>query len=246
MAATAQRVVHRALDGSAVEIRSSLPDSTLSLGQDGTTSFAFYDVGSPLTGATRREFSAGTAEFHAFRAEVFGVKLTEWYTLPSGTLRAGSTIREESETGVSSDFHFAVWEDRVSAFLYHGRQSDLVQLFARFAFYDTPEGPWMRAHPGTDAALVGDDTHPPCVAKPIRTLGLLQVHKLRPRFATPPGASIRTESEAGTKVYVEHGATRDMRVLLVGPTTVTRLLPHEGVEEAKAVSEAASLELTWA
>jgi hypothetical protein len=240
-----QKVVHRALDGARVEIRSSLPESILSLGQDGTTSFVCYDVGSPLTGVTRREFSGGSAAFQTFHADALEVTLSERYTLGSGTLRAGSKVDLDSETGVASAFHLGVWEERVSAFIHHGRQADLVQLFRRFAFHDTPEGPWMQARPGADAVLVRDESHPPCIAKPIRTLGLLQVHPMHPRFETPPRASIRAESDAGTRVYVERGGTGDTRVLLVGPTAVSRLLPHEGVEEAKAVSEAATLELDW-
>jgi hypothetical protein len=245
MASIEQEVLHRALDGSRVAIRSSLPDSKLSLRQDGTTSFACFDVGSPLTGVTRREFSGGSAAYQAFHAKILEVTLSERYTLGSSTLRAGSKVDVDSTTGVAAAFHLGVWEDRVSAFLYHGRQSDLVQLFRRFVFHDTPEGPWMQARSGADAVLVRDGSHPACIAKPIRTLGLLQVNQMHPRFETPPRASIRAESDAGTQVYLERGPTGDTRMLVVGPTAVSRLLPHEGVDETKAVSEAASLELDW-
>lgn len=245
MTAVAAKVVHRALDGSTVEIRVSPSNAASPLGEDGATSFAFYDVGSSRTGVIRREFSAGSSAFQRRVAGLDGVRLNERYTLPSGTLRAGSTVHKDPHTGVSDVFRLGVWEDRVSAFMYGGRQSDLVELFARFGFHHTPEGPWMRVLPGKRAALVRDQSHAPCIAKPIPTLGLLEVRRLHADFARPPAASLRTESESGDEVYVEHGGTGDMRVLLLGPTTMSRLYPHEGVSEARATTEASSLQITW-
>ena len=238
-------MVHRALEGSRVDVSTLLAGSDLSLGQDGTTSFVSFDVGSPR-GAIRRRFSAGSAEFHAFRAETIGVTLTERYTLPSGRLRVGSAVHYDEQVGVSAPLHFGVWEDRVSTAIYNGRKGDLIDLFGRFAFHDTPEGAWMQALPASAAMLVRGPSNPPTIAKPIPGVGLLQVVPMRPDFATPPAARIRTESEFGEKVYVEHGGTGDVRVLLVGPSAVAWLLPHEGVDEVQAVTAATSLKLTWA
>lgn len=246
-----QRVLHIALAGARVELASSLPSQELPLREPGTTSFAYYDVGSPLGGVSRQEFSSGSAEFQNQLATDDGVVLSESYSVASGTLRAGSAVQTDPDTGASGVFRLGVWEEgpasssAVSSFLYHGSQSDLVALFSKFSFEDTASGIRMVPLPGSDALLVQDESHSTSIAKPISMLGLLDVQQLTPHLAPQIPTDGGTTLDSGQRLYVEHPGTPDMTLLLVTATAFTRIYPHEGISEADAVRRASSLDISW-
>ena len=147
----------------------------------------------------------------------------------------GSAVHYDEQVGVSAPLHFGVWEDRVSTAIYNGRKGDLIDLSA-VPVHDTPEGAWMQALPASAAMLVRGPSNPPTIAKPIAGSGSSKWSIKQPDFATPPAARIRTRVRLRREGLREHRATGDMRVLLVGPSAVAWLLPHEGVDEVHAVT----------
>jgi hypothetical protein len=206
-------VLHIALDGSRIEVRTSLDVSRP------FSSFANLRIGSHL-----QEFGAGDRDFALANAWDVGVRaFPETYRFQGGTLRLGTAAQFERTIKARSELLFAVWEGErhsLYTFAYNATSSsDLLAVLGRVRLTESPEGLAMAPTKPADTPM--SDV---CLAKDLPTLGLLQIHPAE--YARDQGLPRwRGRQVAGGELFVNQDDPTRRWFVLSGRTALTHVIP---------------------
>jgi hypothetical protein len=226
-------VIYRALDGSYVNIRTSLdverPVST----------FLNLRIGSHL-----QEFGSGSRDFAAANAHDVGVQaFRETYRFQGGTLRLGTAVQFDPRIKARDVLIMATWEGRNTSlytFAYNTtNSSDLLAILNRVRLSESSEG---LALAPVDAAStpVADVT----LVKELPMLGLLQIHPLDSDLMRSL-PSWRGRQVAGGELFVD-GETPERRTFVVaGKTAITHVVPDAEHDVDALLSALAELQVDW-
>jgi hypothetical protein len=223
---------HVALDGSVVTISM---EADLSLDPSSVGVFG--------VDGREQEFTAGSLKLGRWAArEVSGVTLTEAYSHQGGVLRVGSRTVRDTLHGDEDRVWVGVWEGKRSSLTTQifnlSDSSQVVSLFDAFEIRE-PATPSAVILKPADASVVANGI--PCVTKLAPGVGLIEVDRTTAQSQRLVPKHRGTPVSGGELFFDE----KPPSFLLLGPVTITKIMPAHGVRHDDVATRLQTLRVSW-
>ncbi|MDQ3964715.1 MAG: hypothetical protein M3277_12525 [Actinomycetota bacterium] len=195
-----------------------------------------------------QELKSGALPFaEAVARQVVGVLVfDEEYEYKGGRLRMGSAVEVDPVSNNVQTRRSAVWEGTAFSLntnIYEGHSADLVAILDEFEFHERENGLELEIKQ-PEVTRANRRLHSPRFVKEPNTLGLIAaMERTRnseyrvPRWA---GKSVR-----GGELYKTEPPGESVRFLLVGPSSITEIIPDPSAAPEAVAEDAANLVVQW-